>query len=210
MEKIRDEFPFLSVEPIVGQPTYETIQILHKKLNVNAASVHSHLGNGKLGLLYLTVKREVYNTLSNVEFVAPKNPGPTVGYPQGATQFQINTADKTHENATKLFLQCDACDRALKQLLLGAVDDIFVNALCDAQVGYANTTTLELLTHLHDTYGKLTDADVRANQDTMAEPVDMELPIENFLRRIEEYVTLAAANTPFTSQQVVSSEFYSM
>ena len=59
VEKIRDAFPFLSVEPIVGQPTYETIQLLHKKLNANAASIHSHLGNGKLGLLYLTVKPEV-------------------------------------------------------------------------------------------------------------------------------------------------------
>ena len=72
VEKIRDAFPFLSVEPIVGQPTYETIQLLHKKLNANAASIHSHLGNGKLGLLYLTVKPEVYNTLSDVEFVPPK------------------------------------------------------------------------------------------------------------------------------------------
>ena len=53
-EKIRDNFPFLSVEPIVGEPTYDTIKALHQKLNTNAASVHSHLGDGKLGLLYLT------------------------------------------------------------------------------------------------------------------------------------------------------------
>ena len=46
VEKIRDTFPFVSVEPIVGQPTYETIRALHKKLNVNAASVYLHLGNG--------------------------------------------------------------------------------------------------------------------------------------------------------------------
>ena len=32
-------------------------------MNANAASIHSHLGNDKLGLLYLTVKPEVYNTL---------------------------------------------------------------------------------------------------------------------------------------------------
>ena len=67
-EKIRESFPFLTVEPIVGEPTYESVKALHQKLNTNAASVRSHLGNGRLGLLYLTITPEVYNTLSQVEF----------------------------------------------------------------------------------------------------------------------------------------------
>ena len=81
IEKIRESFPFLSVDPIVGQPTYESIKNLHKKLNANAASIHSHLGNGKLGLLYLTVTEEVYNTLSDVEFMPPVNSSPEVNTP---------------------------------------------------------------------------------------------------------------------------------
>ena len=80
----------------------------------------------------------------------------------------------------KLFNQYDACDRALKQLLLGAVDDIFVNLLSNSHVGYANTTTLQLLTHLYDNYGKITDIDLRKNQEPMVEPINLNLPIENF------------------------------
>ena len=211
MEKVKDSFPFLSVEPIIGQPTYDSIRGLHKKLNANAASVHSHLGNGKLGLLYLTVKPEIYNTLSEVEFVPPENPGPTVNIPENGTQHQILAAQKLHEENRKLFIQYDACDRALKQLLIGAVDDMFINALCDIHVGYANVTTLQLLTHLYTTYGKITDADLRKNLDLMNEPFDVNLPVETFFRRIEECVDYASnGQTPFSKEQVVSSAFCSI
>ena len=210
-EKIRDSFPFLTVEPIVGEPTYESVKALHQKLNTNAASVRSHLGNGRLGLLYLTVTPEVYNTLSEVEFVPPQNPGPTVQYPDNATQYQIQAANKTHETATKLFNEYDACDRALKQLLIGAVDDIFINALCDRHVGYANVSTLNLLTHLYNTYGKITEVDLNRNHELMSEAFDPNLPIESFFRRIEECVEFAAAgNTPFSPQQVVTQAFYNI
>jgi hypothetical protein len=82
VEKVKDTFAFLSIEPIVGQPTYDSIRALHKKVNANAASVNSHLGNGRLGLLYLTVTPAVYRTLSDREFHPPQNPGPTVNIPQ--------------------------------------------------------------------------------------------------------------------------------
>ena len=87
VEKIRESFPFLHVDPIEGLPTYDSIKSLHKKLNANAASVYSHLGNGRLGLLYLTVTPEVYNTLSETPFNPPTNPGPVVAYPDIPIQF---------------------------------------------------------------------------------------------------------------------------
>ena len=112
---------------------------------------------------------------------------------------------------TELFLQYDSTDKALKQLLLGAVDDMFVNALSDPHVGYANVTTLQLLTHLYNTYGKVTDADLHRNLQVMMEPIDIELPIETFYRKIEECVDFAASGgTPFSTQQVVSTAFHTI
>ena len=211
VEKVKDTFPFLSVEPIVGQPTYDSIRALQKKLNANAASVVSHLGNGRLGLLYLTVTPEVYRTLSDQEFVPPRNPGPTADIPENGTQYQIQAAEKLHQQKIKLFSQYDACDRALKQLLIGAVDDMFINALCDSHVGYANVTTLQLLTHLYDTYGKITDVDLRRNQEIMEEAFDANLPIETFFRRLEDCADFAAhGRTPFSREQVVSSALYTI
>jgi len=80
-DKIIETFPHPTITPIIGQPTYESIAELHLKLNANAASVHSNRGNGALGLLFLTIKPEVYSTLSNVPFLPPTNPGSNPSIP---------------------------------------------------------------------------------------------------------------------------------
>ena len=43
VEKIKDDFPHLTIEPIVGKPGYETIKPMHQKLNANAASIVSNI-----------------------------------------------------------------------------------------------------------------------------------------------------------------------
>ena len=68
-DKIVDGFPFPTIPPIVGTPTYNTIAEVDLKLNSNSASVQSNLGCGTLGLLQLTVSPAVYNTLSVTAFV---------------------------------------------------------------------------------------------------------------------------------------------
>ena len=89
LKKVIDSFPHPTIQPIVGQPTYETLAEVHLKLNTNAASVHSHLGNGKLSLLFLTVAPAIYNTQSNIVFVPPADPGPSPVIPQGLTTAHI-------------------------------------------------------------------------------------------------------------------------
>ena len=113
-EKTKDSFPHPTIDPIIGQPGYETIKPMHQKLNANAASIVSHLGNGRLGLLFLTVTPAVYNTLSAVVFIPPANPGPVAMYPPGATNFQISAINAAHTTNTRLFKQYDSTDRALK------------------------------------------------------------------------------------------------
>ena len=209
IEIIKDYFSHPTIKPIVGQPSYETINPLHQKNNANAASVVSHLGNGHLGLLYLTVTPAVFLTVCTVEFVQPVNPGPNPVYPPGAIQFQIQAINALRVQSTKDLKQYDATDRALKQQLLGTVYDMNVNVLSDTHVGYANVTTLQLLTHLYSTYVNITDGGLKYNKDAMAAPYDVNLPIETLYKRIGENVQYtAAANTPFTAAQVVSTAFH--
>ena len=88
IDKIVEGFPHPTIKPIIGIPTYESISEMHIKLNSNAASVHSELGNGALGLLALTVTPTVYNTLAGVPFKPPENPGQTFLIPPGSTAAQ--------------------------------------------------------------------------------------------------------------------------
>jgi hypothetical protein len=73
-EKITSGFPHPIIPPILGVANYESIKTLQKALNANAASVHSNLGDGRLGLLALTVSQAVYDTLSDTAFVPLPNP----------------------------------------------------------------------------------------------------------------------------------------
>ena len=98
------------------------------------------------------------------------------------------------------------CNRVLKKLLLGAVDDMFINGLKHRHVGYSNVTTLQILTHLYDNYANIVDFNLIDNQNTMNELYNVNLSIESFFTLIENCVDYAqAGGTPFTPQQVVSS-----
>ena len=82
VDRVRDTLPNPTFEPIVGQPGYEIIKVLHRQLNFNTASIHTDIGNGRLEFLFLAVQLAVYNTLYHLMFVPPVNSGPTVAYPK--------------------------------------------------------------------------------------------------------------------------------
>ena len=75
IDKIVDGFPFPTIPPIVGTPTYNTIDEVNLKLNSNAESVQSNLGCVTLGLLQLSVSPDVYNNFYSTAFIVHVNPG---------------------------------------------------------------------------------------------------------------------------------------
>ena len=98
LEIIVESFPHPTVSQIVGHPSYDTIAELQLKLNTNAASIYSHRGNGRMGLLFLTVKLAVYNTQSVVTFDPPTNPGENPTIPKGSTGLQIANIRRRHKD----------------------------------------------------------------------------------------------------------------
>ena len=84
-DKIVESFPYPTIPHIAGQPGYDTIAEVHLQLNANASSIQSHLGDGTLGLIYLTVTPSVYNTVSLMPFIPSANPGTKPIVPAGIT-----------------------------------------------------------------------------------------------------------------------------
>jgi hypothetical protein len=201
-------FPFPTIDPIVGEPDYETIAELHKKINANAASVQSNLGNGRLGHLALTVSDAIYNTLSAIPFEPPANPGAQPEIPADATGPAAATIRHTFAESTTLFKKYVAVDMVLKQILLGAIDEMFIRALHTQYVGYLNVTTRDILNHLYTTYACISSADLLANDEKFKAPYDANLPIETLFTQIETSMEYAAAgNTPYTPAQIVANGF---
>ena len=151
IEKIVDGFPFPTIPPIFGTPTYNTISKVNLKLNSNSASVQSNLGCGTLGLLQITVSPAVYNTLSITPFIVPVNPGSVTIIPANSTRAQITKLRYAFDSAAALFNEYDRTDKALRQILLSTVDEMFICSLQHKYVGYGLTPTRTILDHLYTT-----------------------------------------------------------
>ena len=206
INKIVDGFPHPIIPPIIGVPTYQSISELNLQLNANAASVQSNLGDGQQGLLALTVSTAIYATISNIPFVAPANPGPTADLPEGGGTGPVLAAIvAAHKLATDIFKEYNATDKALKQQVISAVNNIYISTLRHRITGFANVSTREMLVHLYTTYGRLTAANIQANDERMKSQYDPNQPLETFIAQIEDSVALAdAAATPYSTPQILS------
>ena len=111
----------------------------------------------------MTLQGEVFNTLSDVEFVPPVNPDQHPVIPEGSTGPASASVRKEHEDKFKEFLIYDQTEKALKSLLISAVDEKHIRSLRHKHVSYANVTTLTMLNHLYDCYARITLTDLEEN-----------------------------------------------
>jgi hypothetical protein len=205
VEKVVNGFPHPTIAPIVGVPTYESINALNLQLNANAALVQFNLGDGLLGLLYLTITPAEYDALSATAFFPPENPGAAPTVPYAATSSQVATLLREHKANPHLFKEYIATDKALKQQVIAAVYAMYLKPLCNGITGFATDTTLEMLTHLYTSYSRLTPADLQGNDTRLRNPYDPNQPIKSLFDQIEDAVALAAAaQAPYSPAQIVA------
>jgi hypothetical protein len=195
---ITSNFPFPELTPFATDlqpPTHGSLRVLQRELNSNAMSVHSNYGGGRYGHLTLTMDNIAYTALPHtVAYPAPVAPPAAPVIPANPTSAQINEAVRNHQEKVKIFNRYFDTDRALVRLIIAATPDTYIKALLDPMFGYANVTTLSLLTHLQTTYGEMTAADREANLARMNAPWSPPSPIENLFDQLEEgqrYAVLA-------------------
>ena len=191
VDKIVENFPFPTILPIVGEPNYETIAQVHFKLNENSASIQSNLGDGQLGILFLTVSPAVYSTLYATDFVPLVNPGATAIITTGATTAVIANGRQSFTDATALFKKYKSANKALKQMILGAVDEMFVRSLQTKYVGYLNASKRDILKHIYSDYARILAADLNNNDVYLKTAYTPNQPIEILFDQVENTVDYA-------------------
>ena len=200
-----DRFPYKEFNLINGKPIYATIKSVNDKLSANAASIHSTLSDGRHGLLGLVVPPNIYNTITNVPFVRPLNPGPRPIIPQNATARATLIAQERHAKALVIFKEVEDVDQALKSFLLQSFDEMYYKNLKNIYTGYSNVSTLQILNHLYSTYGRIKANDLKKNQEYMTQPWCPSNPIENLYKQIEDGNQYASyGNLPFSDSQLVN------
>ena len=76
IKNIYSHFEYKELSKIDGEPTLDSILLLHRQVKRNAQCVATTLGGGQLGYLALVLTEEQYNGIPNAEqFVRPTNPG---------------------------------------------------------------------------------------------------------------------------------------
>ena len=193
---------------IEGIPSFATIRQIQVKLNANASSIHSNLGDGQLELLFRTVSQATYETLSNVPFIPSENHGPIPIIPRESSARVAADARVQHAEEKRMFNEYIATDKALKSQIIQAVDGLYLKELKHRITGYANVFTRAMLEHLYSAYGKMIPQDLQHLDEDMKTPYDPHMPIENLFDQIENAKDLAqAAGAPYADAQLLNTAY---
>jgi hypothetical protein len=98
----------------------------------------------------------------------PEFPGrsPTI-IEGGGTSAQISAAKHRWEEATSDFKTYNTVQSALKKQIITVIEPMYFKILNDDLVGFANTTSLDMLDHLFLSYGIITDVDIEQKFENM-------------------------------------------
>jgi hypothetical protein len=144
------------------EPTFTTILIIHIELNSNTAAVYSMRGDGLLGHLTLTINTIYYVSCikGNDAFGAPINPPSVPVHKDKANKFEISKENQQRKARHLKFVLRRSVDVILRNLIIAAVPGIFIATKKKPVTGFGNVTCIKLLTHLHDTYGQITEKEL--------------------------------------------------
>lgn len=190
----------------IDVPSFTTLAVLHTEINANAMSVATMRGNGALGHLGLTVPAAKYLLASNgVAFIPPANPGPDPVHPPLATQYVISEANRVHLAEEKAFNVFIGVEAALKKQLLEAVPLTYIKKLSSKSFGFATVTVLDILNHLDNQHGEITEDDLANNLKNMDREWNPSQPIFDLWNQIHECMEFAEDDEPIMEGMAVRS-----
>jgi hypothetical protein len=120
----------------------------------------------------------------------------------------IAETTRLHREATQVYRTYHNVDQAIKKLIIESFDDAYLNALSDEIVGYANCTSLQLLTHLLTYYAMIAHTELTQNYERLNTPYDPNQPIETLSQQIQDARAFAVAGgQPYGAAMIVNVAF---
>jgi hypothetical protein len=198
-------FPHSSLPKVTGEPTFEDLKVIRHLLNTNAMSVSSYVGGGRHGHLGIIMTNEEYFAITADVFPVPNNPGASAEVVTGMTAAVIAEMTRLYREATQVYRTYHNVDQAIKKLILEAFDDTYLNALSDEVVGYANCTSLELLTHLLTFYAMIAPTELTQNYERLNTPYDPNQPIKTLFQQIQDARAFAVTGgQPYGNAMIIN------
>jgi hypothetical protein len=96
-------------------------------------------------------------------------------------------------------------DQAIKNLIIEAFDEAYLNALLEEVVGYANCMSLQLLAHLLTFNAMIAPTELTQNYDRLNKPYDPNQPIEMLFQQIQDARAFAVAGgQPYGNAMIIN------
>jgi hypothetical protein len=148
---------------------------------------------------------EEYFAIAVDVFPVPNTPGPSAAVVAGMTEAVITETTRLHKEATQVYRTYHNVDQAIKKLIIESFDNAYLNALSDEIVGYANCTSLQLLTHLLTYYAMIAPTELTQNYERLNAPYDPNQPIETLFQQIQDARAFAlAGGQPYGAAMIVN------
>ena len=197
-------FTHKTLTKCIGEPTYATIKLIETQCKANVQRFTTPLGGGNHKYLGLVLSPEKYALLSDIPFVKPPLPQP-LSIPTGTSAVAAASLRDEHEEAKRLFHECEGIESAVKQQLLNAFDYDYLADLIDRNTQSFNAAIHEIFAHLYKTYGQVTIAEFHEQRQHLEDAVlDLAVPLTVFFNKIEDLQELSEhIHAPITEMQCI-------
>jgi hypothetical protein len=168
-------------------------------------SVAAYKGGGRHDHLGIIMTNEEYFAIAVDVFPVPNNSGPSAAVVVGMMAAVIAVRTQLHREATQVYRTYHNVDQAIKKLIIESFDDAYLNALSDEIVGYANCTSLQLLTHLLTYYAMIAPTELTQNYERLNTQYDPNQPIETLFQQIQDARDFTVAGRqPYGAAMIVN------
>jgi hypothetical protein len=113
-----------------------------------------------------------------------KHPGRAPATTDG-TAAQISAARHLWEEDDQTYRTYTSVQQALKKQIISVLDPMYLDILNDNMVGYASISARDMLDHLFDTYGNITEVDLEIHFEHMRRAWDPQQPVETLFKQIQ-------------------------
>ena len=199
-------FPYATLTPVTGYPSYSDIQMLRKQAIANLASVPTARGGGQFGHMGLGVSPAGYARECPIPYLRATHPGPYVApTSDNATALDHQLARESHSKAMSDFLEANLLERTILNQLQAALLPSILLPKTNRITGVITASIPDVFQFLFQAYGNITVFTLaEARQATIKHQYVHADPIENVFEAIQTYADMAEAHgTPESQQQLM-------
>ena len=163
-------FQIKSPTKIIGEPTFESLKLLHDQIKINAQCIHSTRGGGAHGHLGLVLAVNNYQLITLTPFIRPNDPGDfqiPLNQPN-LTMDQVNIMREHHKTLRESFDKVDAVEAALTQFLVEAIEPDYLLEIRNTTTQMLEGLIPHIFRQLFAAYGNLTAKTLMDKQQALA------------------------------------------